>query len=151
MAPPSVILDNRDQNLGSLYLGDYQNATNLLHPEIKKLNIKHVINCCKGGQNFYPNHYNYVNLEWIDNEQQMINNNGELLKVVSYIDNALSNNESVFVHCGVGMSRSATVVIAYIMYKYKWSYEDAFLFVKDKRSIIQPNVNFEMQLNSIKL
>lgn len=46
---------------------------------------------------------------------------------------------AVLVHCYFGVSRSATVVIAYIMKKYGLSYSEAFEKVKAKRSIVYPN------------
>lgn len=45
-----------------------------------------------------------------------------------------------------GVSRSAAVVIAYIMEKYGLCYEDAFSLVKSKRRFIGPNVGFVAQL-----
>lgn len=45
----------------------------------------------------------------------------------------------VLVHCYFGVSRSATVVIAYIMKKYQLTYTEAFEKVKSKRHIVFPN------------
>jgi protein-tyrosine phosphatase len=50
------------------------------------------------------------------------------------------------VHCKAGMSRSAALVIAYLMIEHKWPYEDAFTYVKKKRHIIAPNEGFVRQL-----
>ena len=44
-----------------------------------------------------------------------------------------------------GASRSATIVIAYLMWAKKMSFNDAFNFVKGKRLII-PNLGFKQQL-----
>ncbi|XP_013787242.1 dual specificity protein phosphatase 22-like [Limulus polyphemus] len=45
-----------------------------------------------------------------------------------------------FVHCFMGISRSATVVIAYLMNQYQLCYEEAYHMVKEKRNcIIIPN------------
>jgi len=46
----------------------------------------------------------------------------------------------------MGVSRSATLVIAYLMRKYKCGYEKAYNKVKDRRKIINPNAGFVMQL-----
>lgn len=46
----------------------------------------------------------------------------------------------------MGISRSASLVIAYIMRKYKCGYEKAYNKVKDRRNIINPNAGFVMQL-----
>lgn len=63
-----------------------------------------------------------------------------------FIRQAIANNGTVLVHCYFGVSRSAAVVIAYIMEKYGLCYEDAFLLVKTKRRFIGPNVGFVAQL-----
>jgi len=52
----------------------------------------------------------------------------------------------VLVHCAAGISRSATVVIAYLMWKHGYNLDDAFLMVKTKRAVIDPNVGFMRQL-----
>lgn len=50
------------------------------------------------------------------------------------------------VHCYYGVSRSATIVIAYIMKKYRLKYDRAFERVKAKRILTQPNPGFIQQL-----
>ncbi|XP_063902761.1 dual specificity protein phosphatase MPK-4-like isoform X1 [Zophobas morio] len=57
---------------------------------------------------------------------------------------------AVLVHCYFGVSRSATVVIAYIMKKYQLTYREAFEQVKLKRSIVYPNQGFISQLTLYK-
>jgi protein-tyrosine phosphatase len=44
------------------------------------------------------------------------------------------------------MSRSPSIVIAYLMWKYKLTYKEAVLEVKQNRSFINPNENFIKQL-----
>lgn len=53
---------------------------------------------------------------------------------------------AVLVHCYFGVSRSATVIIAYLMKKYKITYHEAFEQVKSRRSIVFPNQGFVSQL-----
>ncbi|XP_050308982.1 dual specificity protein phosphatase MPK-4 [Anthonomus grandis grandis] len=53
---------------------------------------------------------------------------------------------AVLVHCYFGISRSATVVIGYIMKKHRLTYQRAFETVKAKRSIVFPNQGFVSQL-----
>jgi len=52
----------------------------------------------------------------------------------------------VLVHCRAGISRSATIVLAYIMFSQNLSFEEAYLMVKEKRSVIKPNPMFTRQL-----
>jgi len=40
------------------------------------------------------------------------------------------------------VSRSGSVVIAYLMKKFNWSFEEAFKFAKSKRKIVGPNKGF---------
>ena len=52
----------------------------------------------------------------------------------------------VLVHCKAGVSRSATVCIAYLMCCKSMTFEQAFEFVRARRSIISPNISFMQQL-----
>lgn len=56
--------------------------------------------------------------------------------------------QSVLVHCKMGVSRSASTVIAYAMKHQHWSLEVAFAYVRDRRSIIKPNTGFMKQLQT---
>ena len=45
-----------------------------------------------------------------------------------------------------GISRSATIVISYLMLTMKLDYDDAIKFVEERRSVISPNFGFSLQL-----
>jgi len=53
----------------------------------------------------------------------------------------------VLVHCVQGISRSATVVIAYIIFSTKMTYNDSFNLCRTKRPCTNPNMAFIAQLN----
>ncbi|XP_021119655.1 dual specificity protein phosphatase 8 isoform X2 [Heterocephalus glaber] len=67
-------------------------------------------------------------------------------KSVEFIDKAKLSSCQVIVHCLAGISRSATIAIAYIMKTMGMSSDDAYRFVKDRRPSISPNFNFLGQL-----
>ncbi|XP_017274507.1 dual specificity protein phosphatase 8a isoform X2 [Kryptolebias marmoratus] len=67
-------------------------------------------------------------------------------KTNEFIDKAKVSNCRVIVHCLAGISRSATIAIAYIMKTMSLSSDDAYRFVKDRRPSISPNFNFLGQL-----
>lgn len=67
-------------------------------------------------------------------------------KVKKFIDGALARDSTVLVHGTNGNSRSATLVLAYIMEKFGLSQEQAFNIVKQKRASISPNEGFVNQL-----
>ena len=58
----------------------------------------------------------------------------------------IEGKEKVLVHCWSGASRSSTIVIAYVMWKWKLSADDAFNYVFLKRTGINPNPGFKQQL-----
>ncbi|XP_046670154.1 dual specificity protein phosphatase MPK-4-like [Homalodisca vitripennis] len=64
----------------------------------------------------------------------------------NFIKNSQDQKNVLLVHCYFGVSRSATVVIAFIMKKYGISYQDAFERVKSLRRFVGPNAGFEAQL-----
>ncbi|EHB14320.1 Dual specificity protein phosphatase 16 [Heterocephalus glaber] len=67
-------------------------------------------------------------------------------KSVDFIEKAKASNGCVLVHCLAGISRSATIAIAYIMKRMDMSVDEAYRFVKEKRPTISPNFNFLGQL-----
>lgn len=57
------------------------------------------------------------------------------------IDETRLNGKDVLIHCGQGESRSASVVIAYLMNRFGLSREQAYDYVRSKRSIVTYNPN----------
>lgn len=58
------------------------------------------------------------------------------------IENAIRENNNVLVHCRMGISRSASLVIFYIMRKMNLNYYQAEKYVRSRRIIINPNQGF---------
>lgn len=52
----------------------------------------------------------------------------------------------MLVHCRGGRSRSATIVIAYLMRTFNWSLQQAYDFVQARNPKISPNLGFMGQL-----
>merc|ERR1712025_1163496 len=63
-----------------------------------------------------------------------------------FIDQCLAAGGKVLVHCNDGMSRSASLVIAYIMQTYGMDFKSALNYVQQRRFCVQPNDGFEQQL-----
>ncbi|KAK2717245.1 dual specificity protein phosphatase 14-like [Artemia franciscana] len=66
--------------------------------------------------------------------------------VLNKINEIVDNGGRVLVHCVAGASRSATFILAYLMKFHGLNLREAYIFVKSKRSIIQPNFGFFRQL-----
>ena len=88
----------------------------------------------------------YHGWEIEDDEKFQINQYfGEM---ISYIRKYQRQNKRILVHCHMGISRSATVVIAFLMKKYHWSFLNSFWHVKSQRGFIDPNQGFIEQLQT---
>jgi protein-tyrosine phosphatase len=65
----------------------------------------------------------------------------------SFLNDAFRDpNARVLVHCVQGVSRSASVVAAYLMVRSGWTASQAVQFVKSKRAV-DPNFGFLAQLH----
>jgi len=60
---------------------------------------------------------------------------------IAFIKDGLKKG-GVLVHCFAGVSRSATIVIAYLMQEKEMNMEHAFSFASRARPIIFPNMGF---------
>ncbi len=65
-----------------------------------------------------------------------------LQRQVEFVDARRKAGDTVYVHCHAGISRSGMVVIAYEMYKNRWTREEALKFVRSKRPVTHPNPAF---------
>ena len=65
---------------------------------------------------------------------------------IGFIKQAIGKGGRVLVHCFAGVSRSAAVVIAYLMQEHGLSVHSAYSLVRSKRPYIKPNEGFHDQL-----
>ena len=63
-----------------------------------------------------------------------------------FIQGALDAGGKVLVHCHMGISRSATIVIAYLMKALNMPYVEVLAMVKAKRPIVDPCLAFTWKL-----
>jgi atypical dual specificity phosphatase len=64
------------------------------------------------------------------------------------IDSVLAyERRAILVHCRAGISRSPTIVAAYLMYKFHWTVDEALFKIKGIRPKIWPNEGFMAQLD----
>lgn len=63
-----------------------------------------------------------------------------------FIHTALEIGGQVLVHCSQGVSRSATIAIAYIMWRTQLPFDKVFEQVKSIRGVASPNIGFTCQL-----
>lgn len=62
------------------------------------------------------------------------------------LDDALLHSSAVYVHCKAGKSRSVTIVLAYLIHRYKISLKESYAYVSNRRKGICPNIGFLAEL-----
>ncbi|XP_051950436.1 dual specificity protein phosphatase 2-like [Xyrauchen texanus] len=67
-------------------------------------------------------------------------------EAIRFIDSVKESGGRVLVHCQAGISRSATICLAYLIHTRHVRLEEAFDFVKRRRQVISPNLAFMGQL-----
>ncbi|XP_021295593.1 protein-tyrosine-phosphatase MKP1 [Herrania umbratica] len=112
---------------------------------LKQNGITHVLNCvgfvCP---EYFKADFVYRTLWLQDSPSEDITS--ILYDVFDYFEDVREQGGRVFVHCCQGVSRSTSLVIAYLMWREGQSFDDAFQYVKAARGIADPNMGFACQL-----
>ena len=119
-----------------LYLGDFTSANS---PERA---YSHVISLGTENEHlaYDPRHSKHTRIILDDVDDAPISNYFE--QCFDIIDSGCC----VLIHCWAGVSRSATIVLAYLMRRKGMALDVAWCFVKEKRSCINPNDGFIKEL-----
>ena len=132
--------NDMDKITENIYLGNYVASHNADY--LRQLGITKVLSMMDYGAPNYINgpYFKQKIIKIVDSPtQNIIQYFGECL-------NFIRGNDKILVHCMVGSSRSATIVIAYLMWSQRITYEQALQFVNQKRFCVNPNAGFKNQL-----
>ena len=129
-----------DEIIENLYLGDLESSEDV--NKLKELGIKKVLSILDGFWPKYNESDNIIHKTLMVQDYEQEN----IIKYFGECLNFIKGNEKILVHCAAGASRSATVVIAFLMWNKKMPYEDALKFTQGKRKIVWPNPGFKDQL-----
>lgn len=130
-----------------LFLGPAQAATNI--EWMNDVGMTHILNVGADDNSWIQGKTKVRNYKYIDrNDREDVPLFEEFAGAFRYIDRALESDPSnkIMVHCHAGVSRSATIVLAYLMYKYQLTMYDAVKHVMSRRPVILPNAGFTRQL-----
>ncbi|XP_028324671.1 dual specificity protein phosphatase 13-like isoform X1 [Gouania willdenowi] len=136
-----------DEVWANLFLGDMF----LSHDKfgLYQLGITHVLNashgklCCKGNEDFYGTTVKYYGVA--ANDLPTFDLSPFFYPAAEFIHHALTSGGRILVHCAVGVSRSAALVLAYLMIYHHLSLVSSVRCVQQKRWIC-PNRGFLRQL-----
>jgi hypothetical protein len=127
--------------LEGLYLGSdvVARSRSTLHAH----GITHVLNCAGVACPEYhapDSTLTYRTLFLYDSPHQELG--AVLYESLAFMADALASGGKVFVHCQQGVSRSASLVIAYVMWTRGLNFLDAHTLVKEARGVAEPNAGF---------
>ncbi len=129
--------DNSILIMPNLYLGNIYAANDI--DFLEKNQISSVINCSNEIEfHEYFNDKHIFRLFVNDNKdpENIKNFQENIFDALKFIDNEINKKRVVLVHCYFGLMRSATVIAAYLIVKYKMSVNDAIEFLKKKNKIV---------------
>jgi hypothetical protein len=108
---------------------------------LKRNGITHILAIGYNLEEFFPDDFEYLLLNGIEDRPGFI--------IIPYFAQCFTFLESAgraFVHCHKGLSRSATVIIAYEMFRNERSFDTVLDEIRRSRSFIMPNIGFQSQL-----
>ena len=125
-----------------VYISDFSSACNV--NELKKNGITHIVTAIAGVGEMYPDEFKYFTADVCDRPHSEINKYFD--ECSEFIDSAITKGGKVLVHCKCGVSRSTTLIAAYLIKKKNYSTNGAIETIKKCRSCIQANDGFLKQL-----
>jgi len=139
-----------DEVFPGILVGDKGAARNTFY--LKMLGVTHVLNTAEGKRDghvdtcqayYLPHGIKYKGLRLMDVSTTNIAKHFN--EVAEFIDEALAEGGKVLVNCQMGMSRSSTCVLAYLMLRQHMTAEMALNEVR-KHRYVRPNDGFLKQL-----
>jgi hypothetical protein len=153
---PDLIVDHDDGRF-KIFLGNRDHAMN--REQLQGNNIGHVLNV--GGSSLYPDSFHREKLGLSDLRYKCIEaDDVESYDISANFDEAMEfirqaralKDGNILIHCAAGVSRSATIVTAYLMIEMQHrTAASALGYVSERRRIIAPNQGFIKQLLNLEM
>lgn len=123
-----------------LYISGAQPSNN--YYRMLGIGITHVLNLCGDliGNTSFDEQFKYLVFNMLDSPNESLED--VFPACFRFIDEAREQGGKVLVHCHQGVSRSPSVVIAYLMHCNNISFENAFAHVRRTRKVTSPNLGF---------
>jgi dual specificity MAP kinase phosphatase len=132
--------------LPELFLGNAVNSEDL--EWLKKHNIEYILNVTSDLPNIFEEQgsIKYMQIPISDHAGQ--NLASFFPQAIEFIDKGRAQKKGVLVHCLAGISRSVTVMLAYLMAHRQLSLNEAYNMILKRKANIDPNFHFMHQLHS---
>lgn len=129
-----------------VFLGGFAAAMNV--EQLRKFGITHIVNATSRPLKATPGiKVMCLHLKDADGEQDI---SCHFLPVIAFIEEALAGGGGVLVHCVRGVSRSSTLVCAYLIAHNGLGVLDSLAYVQQARPVAKPRPGFVRQLKGFK-
>ncbi|KAF9237379.1 hypothetical protein BU15DRAFT_48773 [Melanogaster broomeanus] len=130
-----------DEIVPNLWIGDLSSALDV--ENLRAKNIFSIVTAMRGKVTINATFNKYqINIDDSADEDVLVH----FLPSISFIQRELDKARGVLVHCMAGISRSATIVTAYIMYTQSVDASAALEIIRAVRPQVDPNEGFLQQL-----
>lgn len=137
------------QRRGDVYLGPKSAAGANAYDHLVLAGVTGIVNCTNRVPCYHRNEESGIKYCQVAvNDELGADILTYLMGATTFMHAVLSTESSVLVHCEMGVSRSATVVIAYLIRYLEMTRDEAYVEVKKRRPQINPNPGFWRQLQS---
>lgn len=116
----------------NLYLGSYYNDS---INDIVKFGITHSVNL-SSYESLLPEKITSIRIDILDLEDEPIDKYFDIVN--EFITNTFKENGKVLVYCSYGISRSPTLILAFLIKKLGFTYDTAILYIPEA----EPNDEF---------
>lgn len=124
-----------------LYLGNIRDAEN--KESLSKNGITHILSVYNNAKPVFEDK-KYLCIHAADASSQNLSQHFK--ECIGFIHECRLNGGACLVHCLAGVSRSTTMVVAYLMTVTHYGWEECLSAVKAVRSFVGPNYGFQQQL-----
>ncbi|CAK0841540.1 unnamed protein product [Prorocentrum cordatum] len=143
----------QDEEFDWIWIGDAEDARDAV--ALKKNNVRYILNCTpprtQGGvMNFHDKDpsFEYCRLSMGDNSTEQLASRFQASW--DFFEKArIREDGGVLVHCQQGVSRSVSMVVAYLMKHYRKDFDVALSLAKSARAQACPNEGFTAQLKAL--
>ncbi|KAJ7204785.1 hypothetical protein GGX14DRAFT_459753 [Mycena pura] len=131
-----------DEIIPGLWVGDLPSATNT--ENLKKHKIFSILSAMRGRVTINETFIRHqILLDDTEDADVLVH----FIPAITFIQAELDKGRGLLVHCQAGMSRSVTIVAAYLMYSQRIDPQEALDVIRKARPNIDPNPGFLLQLD----
>ncbi|XP_030621815.1 dual specificity protein phosphatase 22-A [Chanos chanos] len=132
--------------IDGLYLGNIRDSEN--RDSLSRNGITHILSVYNNAKPVMED-MTYLCIQAADASNQNLSQHFK--ECIRFIHECRLNGGACLVHCLAGVSRSTTMVVAYLMTVTTYSWEECLSAVKAVRSFVGPNYGFQQQLQEFQM